>query len=145
MIMTLTIDRIKHSLAVARKMKKIVNENPNEYIASPDDAFIIGILHDIGYEFVDDQKKHAHKGGVLLREQGFKYWREIYYHGIPQDEFNSKELWLLNYVDMITSPTGECVTVPQRISDISTRYGEKSWQKKEAVALSIMLKDKGWI
>lgn len=143
--MTLTIDRMKHSLAVAEKMKRIVNEDPDEYIASPDDAFVIGILHDIGYEFVDDQKEHAHKGGLLLREQGYKYWREIYYHGIPQDKFDSKELWLLNYVDMITGPTGEYVTVQQRMNDISARYGKESWQEKEAIELSIMLKDKGWI
>ena len=134
--MTITVDRIKHSLAVAKKMKEMTAENPNKYPVEPEDAFVLGLLHDIGYEFVSEQKEHAHKGGTILKRQGYKYWQEVYYHGIPQDEYDSPMLRLLNYADMITGPTGEYMTIEQRIEDIAERYGEGSWQDLEARELA---------
>lgn len=126
---------MKHSLAVAVKMKEIALLNQDKYPVNPDDAFILGMLHDIGYEFSEDQKEHANKGGLVLKEQNYKYWLEIYYHGIPQNEYDSPMLRLLNYVDMITGPTGEYMTIQQRIDDIAIRYGENSWQELEAINL----------
>lgn len=134
--MTITVDRIKHSLAVAKKMKEMAAENPNKYPVEPEDAFVLGLLHDIGYEFVSEQKEHAHKGGTVLKGQGYKYWQEVYYHGILQDEYDSPMLCLLNYTDMITGPTGEYMTIEQRIEDIAERYGEGSWQYLEARELA---------
>lgn len=135
---------MKHCLSVARKMQDIVEHNPEKYDISLEDAFLLGFLHDIGYEFAVDQKEHAKVGGLLLKRQNYKYWQEVYYHGIAQKEYESKELWLLNYVDMITAPTGEYITVKQRIDDISYRYGEDSWQKKESVDLAFMLNENGY-
>ena len=142
--MEITLDRIKHSLAVARKMKKIVEENPDKFTASPNDVFVIGILHDIGYEFAENQQDHASKGGMVLKNQGYKYWREIFFHGFPQEEYSSPELWLLNFADMVTSPAGEYVTISQRIDDIAKRYGENSVQKQEALSLSNLLASHGY-
>ena len=137
--MEITIDRMKHSLAVAKKMKELTSADSEKYMCSPEDAFILGWVHDIGYEFSSEQKEHANKGGLLLKEQGYQYWKEVYYHGIPQDEYDSPLLQLLNYVDMITGPTGEYVTVEQRIEDIAKRYGKGSWQDKEARKLAEQL------
>lgn len=137
--MEITIDRMKHSLAVAKKMKELTSADSEKYMCSPEDAFILGWVHDIGYEFSSEQKEHANKGGLLLKEQGYQYWKEVYYHGIPQDEYDSLLLQLLNYVDMITGPTGEYVTVEQRIEDIAKRYGKGSWQDKEARKLAEQL------
>ena len=134
--MEITIDRMKHSLAVAKKMKELSSTDPEKYMCSPEDAFVLGLLHDIGYEFSSEQKDHANNGGLLLKGQGYKYWKEVYYHGIPQDEYDSPLLQLLNYVDMITGPTGEYVTVDQRIEDIVERYGKGSWQDIEARKLA---------
>lgn len=134
--MEITIDRMKHSLAVAKKMKELVSTDPEKYMCSPEGAFVLGLLHDIGYEFSSEQREHANKGGLLLKEQGYKYWKEVYYHGIPQDEYDSPLLKLLNYVDMITGPTGEYMTVEQRIEDIAERYGDGSWQDIEARKLA---------
>ena len=134
--MAITVDRIKHSLAVAKKMEEMAAKNPDKYQVDPEEAFVVGLLHDIGYEFVSEQKDHANKGGLILKEQGYKYWQEVYYHGIPQDEYESPMLQLLNYVDMITSPTGEPMTIEQRIEDIAKRYGEGSLQDLEARKLA---------
>ena len=136
--MEITVDRMKHSLAVARKMKDIVMQNPKEYDCSPDDAFVLGMLHDIGYEFVAEQKEHANKGGLVLKEQGYRYWREVYYHGIPQEEYTSSLLELLNYADLTTGPSGESMTVQQRIDDIIIRYGRESEQVIDAIKLSLI-------
>lgn len=137
--MEITIDRMKHSLAVATKMKDMVIDNPRRYPVDPEEAFILGILHDVGYEFSEDPKEHANKGGLILKEQGYKYWQEVFYHGIPQEQYDSSMLRLLNYVDMITGPTGEYMTVQKRIEDIVERYGKDSLQEREAILLSKML------
>ena len=134
--MQITENRLKHILAVAMKMKAEVSKHPEDYPCSPDDAFILGFLHDIGYEFSTTQSEHPNKGGLALKEQGYKYWKEIYYHGIPQDEYNSPLLDLLNYADMTTSPSGENMTIKQRIDDIALRYGKGSKQELDAIKLS---------
>lgn len=134
--MEITIDRMKHSLAVAKKMKETVLTDSDKYGCTPDEAFVLGMLHDIGYEFSSKQQEHANKGGLVLKEQGYKYWKEVYYHGIPQEEYDSPVLRLLNYVDMITGPSGEYMTIQKRIEDIAERYGKGSWQEQEALELS---------
>lgn len=138
--MEITVDRMKHSMAVAKKMKIIVAENEHVYMISPDEAFILGILHDIGYEFSEKQQEHANKGGMILKEQGYRFWKEIFYHGTPQKEYDSAELWLLNFVDMITGPKGESMTISHRISDIADRYGKGSLQETEAIKLAEQIK-----
>lgn len=127
-------------MAVANKMKKLVAENEQVYMIGPDEAFVLGILHDIGYEFSEKQQEHANKGGMILKEQGYRFWKEIFYHGTPQMEYDSAELWLLNFVDMITGPKGESMTISQRISDIADRYGKGSLQETEAIKLAEQIK-----
>ena len=73
-------DRVKHAIAVARKMIQIAKDiglSENEI----NDCFIIGYNHDIGYEFAENIIEHNKIGGNILKECGFKYWKEIYYHG----------------------------------------------------------------
>ena len=47
-------DRIKHSIAVARKMVEIA-KNKNLSEKEINDCFIIGYNHDIGYEFANNK------------------------------------------------------------------------------------------
>ena len=101
--MTITTNRVKHSLAVAVKMRELALTDYKKYPVNPDDAFILGMLHDVGYAFSENQETHANKGGIVLKAQNYKYWQEVYYHGIPQEEYDSPMLQLLNYVDMITN------------------------------------------
>ena len=59
-------DRLRHSLAVARKMIEIGREynlKENEL----KDLFVLGFNHDIGYEY-GDNLKHAHIGGDILKK-----------------------------------------------------------------------------
>lgn len=138
--MEITINRLKHSLEVAKKMRDLSIQNPDKYPVNPDEMFILGILHDIGYEFVSKQEDHAKAGGEILKNQGYHYWKEVYYHGIAQQEYDSVPLRLLNYTDMITGPNGENFSVEQRIEDIAKRYGVGSIQEINALSLASSLK-----
>ena len=73
--MNISIERMKHSLEVARKMKIFVELNPIEYGINPEEAFLLGFIHDIGYEFCNTQEEHAKIGGNILKTQGYKYWK----------------------------------------------------------------------
>ncbi len=60
-------DRLKHSLAVARKMEeiaKVLGLSEEEI----NDCFVIGLNHDIGYEFVTNKIEHNKIGGEILKE-----------------------------------------------------------------------------
>lgn len=133
-------NRMQHMFYVAKKMKEMVQENEYEYNISPDAAFILGLLHDIGYEFCERKQDHGSAGGELLKEQGYKFWKEVYFHGLPQEEYSSQELWLLNYVDLITGPTGEYISIQERIDDIGERYGKDSPHVAGAKKLWDMIK-----
>lgn len=135
--MDITLDRLKHSLGVANKMQELAKDKAE---VDSNDAFILGLLHDIGYQFTENTGEHAKVGGEVLKNQGYKYWKEVYYHGIPQKDFDSPMLQLLNYADMTIGPTGNELTIKERILDISNRYGRGSIQEETAIALAKQLK-----
>ncbi|SCW51475.1 hypothetical protein SAMN02910400_01098 [Lachnospiraceae bacterium C10] len=65
--------------------------------------FHLGLVHDIGYQFTDNSKEHAHVGGEFLREEGYEYWKEVYDHGNPDlPKRPSDEWFILNMADMQT-------------------------------------------
>ena len=118
-------DRLKHSLAVARKMVEIAKLNKMSDIEI-ENCFVIGYNHDIGYEFTDNGINHNKIGGKILKQNGFKYWKEIYYHGIVDSEYESIYLNILNQADMQIDKYGNDVGYDKRLEDIKTRYGENS-------------------
>ena len=116
-------NRLKHSLAVANKMVELNN------LENIEDLFLIGYLHDIGYRFLknnDNKSMHNKVGGEILRKLGFKYWKEVYYHGDINPKYKSKYLDLLNTADMMIDSMGNDVGFEKRLKDIKNRYGEES-------------------
>lgn len=134
--MEIETGRLMHGMRVAEKMKKAVENNPSLCNADADEAFLLGYIHDVGYNFVDKQDEHEHYAGELLKKQGYKFWREVYYHGTPECEYGSDELNLLNWADMTVDQTGTDVTLAERLEDIGKRYGKDSSQYIKAVQLS---------
>lgn len=118
-------ERLKHSIAVARKMVEIAKENrlSEKEIKN---CFIIGYNHDIGYEFSKNGINHNKIAGEILKQSGFKYWKEIYYHGIADCKYNSKYLKILNQADMQIDKYGNDVGYNSRLEDIKSRYKEES-------------------
>ena len=120
-------DRLKHSIAVARKMVAI----GREYNLSEEklkELFLLGYNHDIGYEFCSNNIEHNIVGGEVLKENGYKYWQEVYYHGNPNTHYNSMFLKILNMADMQINKYGNDVGYKKRLEDIKIRYGENSIQ-----------------
>ena len=66
-------DRLKHSLAVARKMVEIGKEHKlnDEQLQ---ELFTLGYNHDIGYEF-ENNENHRIIGGNILKSNNYKYWQ----------------------------------------------------------------------
>ena len=121
------LDRIKHSLSVANKMVEI-GKNLNLKESDLQDLFILGYNHDIGYDFCSDKKEHNIVGGEILNNNGYKYWKEVYYHGNPNSEYQSQFLKILNMADMQIDKYGNDVGYEKRLEDIKNRYGEDSIQ-----------------
>ena len=57
---------------------------------------------------------------------GFKYWKEIYYHGELDDKYTSLYLDILNQADMQIDRYGNDVGYAKSLEDIKIRYGENS-------------------
>ena len=119
-------DRLKHNYAVANKMIELGKEKSLSEIELQE-LFLLGYLHDIGYEFGTNEN-HNSIGGTLLKESNYKYWQEVYYHGIPNSEYKSLYLDILNAADMMIDKYGNDVGFDKRIEDIKSRYGEDSIQ-----------------
>ena len=86
----ITENKQKHIFNVARLMK----ENAPKIGLDAEEMFTLGYLHDIGYEF--DSENHHLTGAKIMEGQGYKYVKEILYHGFPDVEYHSLELDLLN-------------------------------------------------
>ena len=80
----------------------------------------------MGYEFAKNGINHNIIGGEILKNNNFKYWREIYYHGEINIEYNSLYLDILNQADMQIDKYGNDVGYNKRLEDIKNRYGKDS-------------------
>lgn len=132
-------DKLRHSIAVARLMMEIGNRYKldNEKLQS---LFILGFNHDIGYEF-DNAINHGIVAGNLLKNDNYKYWREIYYHGKFQNEYDSMFLRILNEADMQIDKYGNNVGYNKRLEDIKNRYGADSEIYSNGVELVKKIKE----
>ena len=131
--------RLKHSLAVARKMIEIGKEY-NLDDKELQDLFVLGFNHDIGYEY-GNNLNHEHIGGEILKRNDYKYWKEVYYHGDINAQYSSLYLEILNKADMQIDKYGNDVGYTKRLEDISNRYGKDSKQYINAKKLIKTLKE----
>ena len=118
-------DRLKHSLAVARKMVELAKEKnmTEEEIMN---CFVLGFVHDIGYEYSNNGVEHNVIGGNILKDTGFKFYNEVYYHGQVDIDYSSIYLDILNQADMQIDKYGNDVGYDKRLEDIKSRYGQDS-------------------
>lgn len=116
-------DRKQHIWGVAKFLKEHA-EKSNMSKDKVEELYTLGLLHDIGYEFLEEKDyiKHNEVGGNLLKMQGYKYWQEVYYHGIANCEYQSEYLDLLNWADMRVDSVGNVVSLDGRLEELSIRY-----------------------
>ena len=137
-------ERLAHMRSVGRRAQLIAEEIGVRDQESLQDIFLLGYLHDVGYEFSDDQADHARVGGDILRRNGYPYWQEVYCHGDPDTDYSSQLLDILNTADMVTAPNGEYVTLDRRLEGIAGKYVEGSSQYIKARELAEQLVAKGF-
>ena len=134
-------DRLIHSYNVGKKMMEI-GKKYNLSEEELEELFILGLNHDIGYEFTEDTTNHNKVGGEILKNQNYKYYKEVYYHGEIQNEYNSLYLDILNMADMQIDKYGNDVGYDNRLKDIENRYGIDSYVYKKCFELIKELKEK---
>ena len=129
----ITESRWKHILGVARKAEKLAHKFKINDAKFAEDMFLLGVLHDFGYEFMEKNAGHAVVGGEILARNQYRYWQEVALHGDETVENMSDELFLLNCADMMTGPSGENFTFDERLAEIATRFGKDSEPYKKCV------------
>ena len=122
-------DRLHHILGVARKAYSIAKDmGYNERQCQK--MFMLGWLHDVGYEFSEKQDEHPVISAKLIELVGDI--EPVNIHAIKKHgkytEHETKEWQILNMADMLTDSSGNDVTVSKRLDDIKERYGEYSDQ-----------------
>lgn len=140
----LAISRMQHCRGVAEKMKEMTENNPEKYPYDPEEMYVLGLLHDVGYGLCACGPEHPEVGANALKRSGYKYWKEVLYHSRPNTPYKSPALELLNYCDLTVGPNGEDMTVPERVGDISVRYGQGSSQVENALQMIDELKKLGY-
>lgn len=123
--------RLHHILGVARKSYKIAKDmGYDERFCRR--CFMLGWIHDVGYEFSENQSEHPNVSAELLwtlgdNEEWVNTVSAIKDHGL-YTENETAEWKILNMADMQVDSQGNEVSVSRRLDDIKNRYGEHSDQ-----------------
>lgn len=128
-------NKMKHILGVARRCAELANEK-NLSPEMHDACFIMGFLHDIGYEYSLDVVNHPQDGYDMLNH-ALQYQDEILQaikkHGRKYDNLSVFDE-ILNEADLTVNYKGEPVTIPERLKQIKHKHGENAEHYKHAVA-----------
>lgn len=135
-------NRWKHILAVAQKAKKLATKFKPKDNKFAEDMFLLGLLHDIGYEFSEDNLNHANIGGEILKRNGYKYWQEVALHSDETVEYMTDELFILNCADIMIDINGEEFTFDERLENVAGRYGKNELYKKCLIAIERLKTDR---
>lgn len=123
----ITENRLKHSLAVARRCYELTQakEYPEDYCRQ---MFLMGYVHDIGYEFCQDRSEHPKIAADILRSLTYvptKMDIAIREHGTFPTAL-SFEWRILNEADMTVSSDGRVISAEERLAEIGEKYGFQS-------------------
>lgn len=125
--------RWRHILGVARKAKILADKLKPNNVQYAEDMFLLGIMHDLGYEFIESNASHAYVGGEILKRNNYQFWSEVSLHGDETVKNMSDELFILNCADMSTGPNGEDFTFDERLKEIAQRFGKDADAYKKCV------------
>ena len=99
-------DRLVHSREVGRLAAQLGRALFGWNETRCRQMFLLGLVHDCGYEYAEDPLDHPAAGSTVLKEVGYAFWREIRWHGVPDAPYHSDELLILNIADMLVDKTG---------------------------------------
>lgn len=136
--------RYRHCHNVGKKMQQYARDvlhKDEEYCSA---MFILGCMHDVGYELDGDAFKHDEVMCEALGQDGYRYATEIRYHSFMQDTYNSVEMRLLYFGDMTVDGMGNWCTLDERLEDIAERHGKDSTVYKESKQIADQLIEWGF-
>ena len=130
-------NRLKHIIGVARKCYNMAKDEFNMSEEKAREMWLMGFLHDIGYEFSDDTNSNKHPiiGFDILcidPEMLSNISYSILNHGETADSWGVAD-YILNLADMTVDSKGNDVTLAERCRDIDERYGRYSTQSCKAL------------
>lgn len=128
-------NKLKHMLGVARNCKKLAaqrNMTPDMQNA----CFIMGLLHDIGYENceTDAPTKHPKESYKMICDfEAYKYYilSAIKSHGNKYENLTAFDE-ILNEADLTTNFDGSEISIEDRIANLQKLYGEDSTHYQHA-------------
>lgn len=119
-------NRLRYIVGVARKCYSLALERGHDEDFAKK-MFMIGYLHDVGYEFTERNYGHPEESASLAKLIGCStdVVQTIEKHG-KYGNTNDEEYVILNTADMLIDKDGNEVDVYERLEDIKKRYGEWS-------------------
>lgn len=135
----ITQNKLQHMLGVARKCYKIAKERGY----SEDEArrlFLIGYIHDIGYEFTEHSEEHPVVGNNIIKTMFKDDLYAVLNHGNPDADLSNIDLEILNIADLTVDSFGNECSIYGRLSGIKYRYGDDSGEYKNSLGLAKKLK-----
>ena len=137
------LSRYRHCYSVGKKMYKYAKEVLcwNEKLCQ--EMFVLGNLHDIGYEIDSDSFGHDEVLANILSDN-YNYSNEIRYHSYLQYTYDSPAMRLLYFADMTVDGMGNWCTFKERLYDLECRYGKQSRVYKESEAIVVYLMKLGF-
>lgn len=98
------------------------------YRLDPEEMYLLGYLHDIGYLLSGDGRRHEVDGAELLKKHGYDDWREVAEHGtlLNESDVNDKKLILLIEADLKVDMSDKECGYDERLKGIVERHGKDS-------------------
>lgn len=128
----------KHMLAVARECYILAKrEGMSEQECR--NAFTLGYIHNIGYEFTDIPENHRIVGYEMI--EGLKNLNAIKEHGNTQAMRTNSDpmLRILNAAELSVTAEGEFVGIRGRLKAIEAKYGPASSKYRETRQMAELL------
>lgn len=136
-------NRYRHCYGVGRRMYEYARDVLHWNEKRCGEMFVLGNLHDIGYELDPDAFGHDLVLANIL-SGSYKYAGEIRYHSALQDELLSEEMKLLYFADATVDGYGRFCTLDERLADLKERHGENSEVYKESVRIAEKVREWGF-
>lgn len=135
--------RLKHCYGVARMMYDFAKKHYKWNETKCQEMYVLGLIHDAGYEFVSKktESQHASILSNVLKNDGYKYFREVKYHDTYTNKYQTEELYLLWLADMSVDGNGNKVSFEERLEDLENRHGKYSSVVKESKELIKHIKE----
>lgn len=132
----ISLNKLKHTISVARECRELAKK-----LRLPKDkqnaAFVMGLLHDIGYEDCGENiSEHPEVGYNLIQDylaNADEINNAIRNHGRKLDNIGVMD-FILNFSDLTIDNMGNHVTIYERLETLKNKYGEENSHYKHAVS-----------